>query len=67
MEYKIIIFKSLHLIPEIFTIESSLAKQAVTDKIYMLLDGNAIVFTDTKGKVRIYDRGIISKIFIKAI
>lgn len=67
MEYKIIIFKSLHLIPEIFTIESPLDKQTVTDKIYMLLDGNAIVFTDTKGKVRMYDRGIISKIFIKAI
>ena len=67
MKYKIIIFKQLHLIPDIFTIESPLAKQAVTDEIHTLLDGNAIVFTDTKGKVRIYDRGIISKIFIKAI
>lgn len=63
--YRIIIFKVLHLIPEIFTISSSFRIKDVSDQINDSLNGNAICFTDIKGKVRFYDRNTIAKIFIK--
>lgn len=63
--YRIIIFKELHFIPEIFTISSPLCIEDISEKINERLNGNAICFTDTKGKVRFYDRNTITKIFIK--
>ena len=63
--YRIVIFKELHLIPEIFTISSPLRIEDVSKEINESLNGNAIYFTDTKGKVRFYDRNTIAKIFIK--
>ena len=63
--YRIIIFKELHFIPEIFTISSPFCVEDIIKRINKSLDGNAICFTDIKGKIRFYDRNIIAKIFIK--
>lgn len=64
-KYRVIIFKQFNLIPEIFTISSPLYIEDVSKRINENLNGNAICFTDAKGKVRFYDRNIITKIFIK--
>ena len=69
--YKIIIFKSLSLIPAIFKVhwDNDVKKdeEKLENKIMTGLNGNAILFVDTKGKRRIYDRNIITKIFVKKI
>ena len=67
--YRIIIFKSLSLIPAIFKVywnnDVKKDKEKLENKIMAGLNGNAILFVDTKGKRRIYDRNIITKIFVK--
>lgn len=67
--YKIIIFKQLSIIPAIFKINWDDKKETekLNDKIMLGLNGNAILFTDIKGKYRIYDRNIITKIIVKKI
>lgn len=69
--YRIIIFKSLSLIPAIFKVywdnDIKEGKERLEDRIITGLNGNAILFVDTKGKRRIYDRNIITKIFVKKI
>ena len=67
--YKIMIFKQLSIIPAIFKINWDDEKETekLNDKIMLGLDGNAILFRDIKGKYRIYDRNIITKIIVKRI
>jgi len=67
MIYKVILYKQLNLIPEIFKIsyDEATNEQKLKDKIMLGLNGNAILFVDIKGKTRVYDRNIITKIFIK--
>ena len=67
MIYKVILYKQLSLIPEIFKIsyDEATNEQKLKDKIMLGLNGNAILFVDIKGKTRVYDRNIITKIFIK--
>lgn len=69
--YRIIIFKSLSLIPDIFKVywnnDTKKDEEKLENKIMTGLNGNAILFVDTKGKRRIYDRNIITKIFVKKI
>lgn len=69
--YRIIIFKSLSLIPAIFKVywnnDTKEDEEKLENKIMTGLNGNAILFVDTKGKRRIYDRNIITKIFVKKI
>ena len=67
--YKIMIFKQLSIIPAIFKINWDDEKETekLNDKIMLGLNGNAISFTDIKGKYRIYDRNIITKIIVKKI
>ena len=67
--YKIIIFKQLSIIPAIFKINWDDEKETekLNDKIMLGLNGNAILFKDIKGRERIYDRDIITKIIIKKI
>lgn len=67
MIYKVILYKQLSLIPEIFKIsyDEAINEQKLKDKIMLGLNGNAILFEDIKGKTRVYDRNIITKIFIK--
>lgn len=67
--YKIMIFKQLSIIPAIFKINWDDEKETkkLNDKIMLGLDGNAVLFTDIKGKYRIYDRNIITKIIVKKI
>ena len=67
--YKIIIFKQLNIIPDIFKINWDDEKEIekLNDKIMLGLNGNAISFKDIKGRDRIYDRDIITKIIVKKI
>ena len=67
--YKIIIFKQLNIIPDIFKINWKDEKEIekLNDKIMLGLNGNAISFKDIKGRDRIYDRDIITKIIVKKI
>ena len=67
--YKIIIFKQLNIIPDIFKINWNDEKETekLNDKIMLGLNGNAISFKDIKGRDRIYDRDIITKIIVKKI
>ncbi len=67
--YKIIIFKQLSIIPAIFKINWDDEKETekLNDKIMLGLNGNAILFKDIKGRERIYDRDIITKIIVKKI
>ena len=67
--YKIIIFKQLNIIPDIFKINWDDEKETekLNDKIMLGLNGNAISFKDIKGRDRIYDRDIITKIIVKKI
>lgn len=67
--YKIMIFKQLSIIPAIFKINWDDEKETekLNDKIMLGLNGNAILFKDIKGRERIYDRDIITKIIVKKI
>lgn len=67
--YKIMIFKQLSIIPAIFKINWDDEKETekLNDKIMLGLNGNAIWFKDIKGRDRIYDRNIITKIIVKKI
>lgn len=67
--YKIMIFKQLSIIPAIFKINWDDEKETekLNDKIMLGLNGNAISFKDIKGRDRIYDRNIITKIIVKKI
>jgi hypothetical protein len=63
------IFKQLSIIPAIFKINWDDEKETekLNDKIMLGLNGNAILFTDIKGRNRIYDRNTITKIIVKKI
>ena len=67
--YKIIIFKQLSIIPAIFKINWDDEKETkeLNDEILLGLNGNALSFRDIKGRDRIYDRNIITKIIAKKI
>lgn len=66
--YRFYIYKSLNPFPETFTLTfANITTEKLSDKMGDALNGNAVNFVTEKGKIKIYDRNLVTKIVIKEI
>lgn len=66
--YRFYVYKSLNPFPEIFTLTfANITTERLSDQMGDALNGNAVNFVTEKGKIKIYDRNLVTKIVIKEI
>ena len=66
--YKIKVYKTFNPIPAIIYVQVLNADiEMFCDRIGEALNGNALTFINEKGKAKVYDRNIITKIIIEEV